>query len=152
MCAGSTVASGGQAYRLLSEAEWEYVARAGTTTAFSTGAMITPAQAQYKHSLGYAGSPVLESSPGRTVPVGSFPANAFKLHDMHGNVSEWVEDCVGDYSATDGQPVEAQGCTIRVIRGGNYNEAPSYLRSAQRRWEQPTFFNLTLGFRVARTP
>jgi formylglycine-generating enzyme required for sulfatase activity len=138
---------GGKAYRLLTEAEWEYAARAGTTTAFSTGATIAPTQAQYVHSRGYGRSPVLAQAPGRTAPVGSFPANAFKLHDMHGNVFEWVEDCyvAGDAANT------ARGCSSRVIRGGSYSLSPSHLRSAARSGYTPSARYEFIGFRVART-
>ena len=71
----------GQAYRLPSEAEWEYATRAGTTTAFYFGNDINPRQANYG------------GNEGKTVAVGRYPANAFGLHDVHGNVWEWVEDC-----------------------------------------------------------
>lgn len=79
-------------YRLLTEAEWEYVARAGTTTVFSFGNAIAPQQANYYNKVADAGSPVA-ASRGQTVPVGSYPANAFGLHDVHGNAWEWTEDC-----------------------------------------------------------
>ncbi|MEE8188740.1 MAG: formylglycine-generating enzyme family protein, partial [Kiloniellales bacterium] len=85
----------GQPYRLPSEAEWEYVARAGTTTPFSTGQVITTDQANFNGTYTYNGS-----SKGayrkKTTIVGSFPANAFGLHDVHGNVVEWVADCTND--------------------------------------------------------
>jgi formylglycine-generating enzyme required for sulfatase activity len=145
---------GGKAYRLLSEAEWEYAARAGTTTAFSTGATIAPTQAQYAHRQAYAGSPVLAANPGRTAPVGSFPANAFKLHDMHGNVWEWVEDCFAASYArapTDGSALVNQSCSERVIRGGSWYVIPRVLRSANRSGNIPTSRYYGIGFRVART-
>jgi formylglycine-generating enzyme required for sulfatase activity len=145
---------GGKAYRLLTEAEWEYAARAGTTTAFSTGATIAPTQAQYAHNRAYAGSPVLASGPGKTAPVGSFPANAFKLHDMHGNVWEWVEDCyVADNAALtrEGAANTTQGCSSRVLRGGSWYSDPQNLRSADRYGYAPTYRIDYLGFRVART-
>ena len=82
----------GKNYRLLSEAEGEYVARAGTTTPFSTGATIMSTQANYDAKHAYAGGTTGQPSE-RTVAVGSFEPNAFGLHDVHGNVSEWVEDC-----------------------------------------------------------
>lgn len=127
---------GGRAYRLLTEEEWEYAARAGTTTTFSTGITITPADAQYNHRDSYAGSPVLATRPDRTAPVGSFRANAFKLHDMDGNVREWVEDCYAAGSrgltrGTDGAYV-VQRCDFRVIRGGSWYDGPIHLRSASR--------------------
>ena len=145
---------GGKAYRLLTEAEWEYAARAGTTTAFSTGATIAPTQAQYAHNRAYAGSPVLAAGPGKTAPVGSFPANAFKLHDMHGNVWEWVEDCYAESYAgapTDGSAFVNQSCSDRVFRGGSWDNIPHVLRSAYRNWLTPTLRDFNLGFRVART-
>lgn len=145
---------GGKAYRLLTEAEWEYAARAGTTTAFSTGATIAPTQAQYAHHRPYAGSPVTEEGPDSTAPVGSFPANAFKLHDMHGNVEEWVEDCYErSYSAapTDGSAFVSQSCFYRVNRGGSWNYDAPFLRSAYRGGAAPTSRYDYLGFRVART-
>jgi formylglycine-generating enzyme required for sulfatase activity len=145
---------GGKAYRLLTEAEWEYAARAGTTTAFSTGPTIAPTQAQYEHNQAHAGSPVLAAPPLRTAPVGSFPPNAFKLHDMHGNVWEWVEDCyVADKSAIarEGAANTTQGCFFRVFRGGSWGNYPYLLRSALRSRYSPTNRYSDLGFRVART-
>ncbi|SFL16036.1 Formylglycine-generating enzyme, required for sulfatase activity, contains SUMF1/FGE domain [Falsiroseomonas stagni DSM 19981] len=135
----------GRVYRLLTEAEWEYAARAGTTTPYSFGFSIGPSQANY--SVG---------GPGRTQAVGSYPANAWGLHDMHGNVWEWVQDCyVGSY---DGAPTEASqavergGCSGRVLRGGSWNDAPQGLRSADRVGLTPGFRISNFGFRVARTP
>ena len=90
-----------------------------------------------------------------TSPAGSFPANGFGLHDMHGNVYEWVEDCYADnYSA--GQPSNGaaftQGnCSDRVVRGGSWFSNPQYLRSADRGRDVPAIRNNDLGFRVART-
>ena len=78
----------GKSYRLLSEAEWEYAARAGTTGPFHTGSTISTNQANYTYGAGREGL-----YREKTVPVGSFPANGFGLHDVHGNVWEWVEDC-----------------------------------------------------------
>ena len=85
----------GEVYRLLSESEWEYVARAGTTTPFHYGRTISTNQANYNGHVKY-GSGRKGEFRGKTVPVGSFPPNEFGLHDVHGNVSEWVEDCWHD--------------------------------------------------------
>jgi TPR repeat protein len=132
----------GKTYRLLSEAEWEYAARAGTTTAYSFGDSISNSQANYSGGLG------------KTTPVGTFPANAFGLHDMHGNVYEWVEDCYADnHSAgqpSDGRAYTSGSCSLRVYRGGSWNYYPQYLRSADRNRFVPMFRGSTLGFRVAR--
>lgn len=144
---------GGKAYRLLTEAEWEYAARAGTTTAFATGPSIAPTQAQYGHRWAYQGSPVLATAPDRTAPVGSFPANAFKLHDMHGNVLEWVEDCFRySYAGApaDGSAAVTNACSTRVLRGGSWLDYPQELRSALRNGSTPTYRNISFGFRLAR--
>jgi formylglycine-generating enzyme required for sulfatase activity len=127
-------------YRLLSEAEWEYAARAGTTTAFSFGNNITPAQARFNSD--------------RTAAVGSFPANRFGLHDMHGNVWEWTEDCWNDSYAgapSNGGVWRTGDCSRRVLRGGSWGNIPQFLRSAYRRRSDPSFRVDYFGFRVART-
>lgn len=139
------VAAGG--YRLPSEAEWEYACRAGTTTPYSTGMSISIRQAQF--------SP--EGKPGstQTAPVGSFPANALALHDMHGNVWEWVQDCHEDHYLShpnDGSAHETLACRFRVYRGGSWAHAADIMRSANRAGAPPTYRGGgALGFRVART-
>ena len=144
----------GERYRLLSEAEWEYVARAGTTTPFHTGETISGALANYNAELTY-GAGVRGSYRRRTVPAGSFPANDFGLHDVHGNVWEWVEDCWhGSYEGApnDGSARGSARCIRRVVRGGAWFYDPRLLRSAYRSWNfaanQSSEFG---GFRVART-
>lgn len=125
----------GKAYRLLTEAEWEYAARAGTVTAFSTRGRITPEQARYNWTVSYADSPTRMSYEQRTAPVGSFAPNGFGLSDMHGNVWEWVQDCYRDTyngAPTDGRAVELAGCSSRVMRGGSWYDLPRLLRSAYR--------------------
>lgn len=134
------------AYRLPSEAEWEYACRAGTTTPFSFGATISTAQAQF--SEGSAGSAK------QTVPVGSFPANAFGLHDMHGNVWEWCEDVWNDNyngAPADGSARLTGDASSRVLRGGSWYDSPENLRSADRYRGAATNGIIVLGFRVART-
>jgi formylglycine-generating enzyme required for sulfatase activity len=136
----------GKEYRLLSEAEWEYAARAGTTTAYSTGESITKKQAQF--SEGSWGS------AGKTVEVGSFPANAFGLHDMHGNVGEWVEDCWNkNYNGAppDGSARTIGDCSLRVFRSGAWSGGPGSLRAADRFWILPDDRFYFSGFRLART-
>jgi formylglycine-generating enzyme required for sulfatase activity len=116
-------ASTGMPYRLLSEAEWEYAARAGTETAFSVGRTIAASEANFDARRVY-----LDGEPGEhragTLPVGFFPGNAFGLYDMHGNVLEWIEDCYApDYSAgqpSNGEPYSPPTCAYRLARGGSW--------------------------------
>lgn len=133
----------GRDYRLLSESEWEYVARAGTATPWNTGSTIAATQANYGHSIG------------RTTPVGSYAGNAFGLHDMHGNVWEWIEDCwASSYAGapSDGSPRDATGpCDMRVVRGGSWASQANSVRSANRNWTRTDFGLNTQGFRVARS-
>ena len=137
----------GERYRLLSESEWEYAARAGTTGPFHFGSTISTDQANYRGTFTY-GSGRKGVYREETVPVGSFSANGFGLHDMHGNVWEWVEDCSHDsYSGapTDGSAWTTGGdCSRRVLRGGSWNYLPWNLRSANRNW-------YTTGFRATAT-
>ncbi len=146
----------GYNYRLPTEAEWEYAARAGTTTPFSTGECISTDQANYSGNYDYAGcgakSGVYRE---KTIVVGSFKANAFGLHDMHGNVWEWTADCWHDsYTGApqDGSTWQDGGnCARRVVRGGGRGSEPGNLRSANRlRFNTDGAFNY-LGFRLART-
>ena len=132
----------GKQYRLLSESEWEYVARAGTTGPFHFGSTISTNQASYNRHHG------------QTVPVGSFPQNKFGLHDMHGNVWEWVEDCWHENYA--GAPMNGSAwtsggnCDERVLRGGSWKVSARFLRSAVRNWYD-SVRSVEFGFRVART-
>ncbi len=155
----------GQTYRLPTEAEWEYAARAGTTTPFNTGATISSQQANFDGRYGY---PEGNDEDGlyreQTVPVGSFTPNAFGLHDMHGNVSEWVEDCYGRYGRAPADGSASDFCTARVVlgqrlrlafgvlRGGSWAARPWLLRSAVRVARNDRSFNEYSGFRVVRTP
>lgn len=143
----------GKTYRLPSEAEWEYAARAGTTTPFNTGQTITLTQANFEGSQSYNGSARRETSPG-PMKVGTFESNAFGLHDMHGNVWEWVQDSWHDSyesASTDGSAwITGEIQPQRVLRGGAWSSGPGYLRSAVRgRGPQSNRDDLT-GFRVAR--
>jgi formylglycine-generating enzyme required for sulfatase activity len=143
----------GNKYRLLSEAEWEYAARAGTTTPFSTGETISTDQANYNGNYVY-GPGRKGINRGKTVAVGSFPANRFGLHDMHGNVWEWVEDCWNESyqgAPVSGEPWFVGDCRSRVLRGGSWYYAPWFLRSAFRFWNVPSYRYNFLGFRLART-
>lgn len=143
----------GENYRLLSEAEWEYVARAGTTTGFYFGNSITPKQANYETKESYAGSPTALSQ-GKTVPVGSYAPNAFGLYDVHGNVLEWVEDCWNrNYNDTpsDGRAWTTGDGSERVLRGGSWNFSPWFMRSARRFPLASLLSSNAMGFRVARS-
>ena len=137
----------GKGYRLLSESEWEYVTRAGTTTRFWWGHEIGQNRANCSH----CGS---RWDRRRTAPVGSFSPNPFGLHDVHGNVEEWVEDCMNeiDHGAPrDGSAWESRSCERRVLRGGSWYIGSRYLRSAAR-YGSPTGVRIDgFGFRVART-
>ncbi len=158
----------GATYRLLSEAEWEYVARAGTCTPFHFGRTIATHEANYNGAFCY-GSGVKGLNRERTTPVWTFPANAFGLHDVHGNVSEWTQDCRGSYWGVpddgraweltrDGDGWEPYIDTrrridipeMRVIRGGCWASNPSDLRSASRGCATVDETDNGIGFRVAR--
>jgi sulfatase modifying factor 1 len=160
MIAGEDGRGGGDSFlgrtgcRLPTEAEWEYACRAGTTTPFSFGQTISTDQANYDgndtYGLGQKGR-FLE----RTSAVGSYPANAWGLYDMHGNVWEWSADWFGDYaSCRDGvtDPAGPSGGSLRVQRGGSWLVSPVGLRSAFRFWSTPSGAENDVGFRVTRAP
>ena len=133
----------GKAYRLPSEAEWEYACRAGTNTLYSFGDSLTSKQADDDHS------------GEETTQVGSFPPNGFGLYDMHGNVWEWCQDrWHKNYhgAPTDGStwlsPDESESRVTCVIRGGSWNEPPSYHRSAIRFGYEADLIIHYIGFRV----
>ena len=147
----------GDDYRLLTESEWEYAARAGTTTPFHTGGTITTEQANYDGRYNYPSNTQNPSGLYRyqTVPVGSFAPNAFGLYDMHGNVREWVQDCYHDYAdaPSDGSAAAcgAGSALGRVMRGGSWSDFPWYLRSASRTATGSGNRGDDFGFRVAQT-
>lgn len=131
----------GQAYFIPTEAEWEYAARAGTTTPWNTGPAILAEDANLLNQVG------------RTVPVKSFPPNGFGLFDVHGNASEWTLDCVdtGYFGAPkDGSPVTSGDCSKRVGRGGSFLSLPADARSAKRDFSNVYTKASAMGFRVAR--
>ena len=141
----------GGGYRLPSESEWEYAARAGTRTRYSWGDEINCGQARYGRR---SGGECSDSFDG-TYSVGSFEPNAFGLFDMHGNVWEWVEDCWHDNyedAPTDGRAwTSGCGSDVRaVVRGGSWYDIPWNLRSAYRYWIGPSDRGGNLGFRLVQ--
>jgi formylglycine-generating enzyme required for sulfatase activity len=133
----------GRRYRLPTEAEWEYAARAGSTGAYSFGddAGMLDAHAWY-----------LDNAGGTTHPVGTRNPNAWGLHDMHGNVWEWVSDWYGYYVDAPGtDPAGPPSGQDRVVRGGGWNMFGFYCRSATRDRGAPGYLNDTVGFRLAIT-
>ncbi len=127
-------------YRLPSEAEWEYAARAGQPSAYAFGARVTATQATFRAR--------------QTSPVGSHAGNAFNLYDMHGNAAELVEDCYAanyDLAPIEGVAVQSDECRRRVYRGGSYNDQAPVLRAAARRSTEGNARTQAIGFRVARS-
>jgi formylglycine-generating enzyme required for sulfatase activity len=138
-------------YRLPTEAEWEYACRAGTQTPFNTGSCLDAGtEANYYGPYPYPGCPT-GPNVGWTVPVGNYPANAFGLHDMHGNEWEWCNDWYGLYGGTVTDPVGAGSGSYRVFRGGSWPFDARYCRSANRGRDVPSPANGDLGFRVVRS-
>ena len=142
----------GKEYRLPTEAEWEYAARAGTTTPFHTGRCLSTDQANYDGNYppeGCAEGKYRE----KTVPAGSFSPNAYGLYDMHGNVWEWCQDWYGDYPA--GSVTNPEGSSTgsyRVFRGGGWYRYAVNCRSAYRGYDSPGYRSSDLGFRLALSP
>jgi formylglycine-generating enzyme required for sulfatase activity len=151
--------TGKEQYRLLSESEFEYAARAGTTTAYWWGSEPSHDYANYGREVG---QDLGGAAAGRDVwidetsPVCSFPANGFGLCDMHGNVYQWIEDCYeanGALLPKDGSAVKSGNCTVRGFRANSFISNPKSLRSANRAfvYSPDTRGRNYLGFRVART-
>lgn len=143
----------GKQYRLPSEAEREYVTRAGTSTPFWWGAQISTAQANYDGSKTYDGGSNGEYRKA-TVTVDSFAANTWGLYNVHGNVWEWTEDCWSDSHAGnpgDGSARTAGDCYRRAARGGSWSFDPWFLRAGHRSRGEVGMRSHNLGFRVARS-
>ena len=155
----------GEGYRLLSESEWEYVARAGTETARYWG---ESESGQCRYGNGFDAAAVNDNPdlPGRdyavlcndgyagTAQVGVYEANAFGLHDVLGNVWEWTQDCWNTRfsgAPADGSAWRSGYCSARVLRGGSWDSTSSGIRSARRGGSPSGLRDNRYGFRVART-
>lgn len=148
-------------YRLLTEAEWEYAARAGSDTVFNPGNQITSDNANFQGSYPYLieenyvsrknPEVVTSQNRGQTIGVDSLSPNEFGLYNMHGNVSEWCFDYYGAYDLEGtGDPAGARRGSLRVNRGGGFNDFAKHLRSAYRSAANPIDRDENLGFRIGR--
>ncbi len=139
--------SPGYTFRLPTEAEWEYACRAGTTTAYSTGATLTHAQANFSD----AATSTAAASWGRTLSARVFPPNPWGLYGMHGNVWEWTEDEWCPYSSgPETDPHASCGSALKVIRGGSWVFGADSARCALRYTHRPEDRGYSIGFRVVR--
>ncbi|MFM9103627.1 MAG: formylglycine-generating enzyme family protein, partial [Cyanobium sp.] len=151
----------GRRYSLPSEALGDYACRAGTTTPFHFGATLSPELANFNGNFSYGSGPKGEFRE-HTTPVGSFPANAWGLHDMHGNVWEWCLDRWHPsprQGPNDGRPwlepaeeLSAEGQELRLLRGGSWFGGPHLCRSAFRNCDRPDDLYVNVGFRVCSFP
>ena len=147
-----------QAFRLPTEAEWEYACRAGTTTPFNTGANLTTDQANYDGDYPYPENPKGKYIE-KTSPVGSYPPNGWGLYDLHGNVWEWCLDWFDEkyydeckrHGIAENPPGPETGLG-RVLRGGSWIGDARYCRSADRSFGRPSHRDGLIGFRLVFVP
>lgn len=140
----------GKTYRLPTEAEWEYAARAGTQTPFHFGETLTDKLANYRANYTYGNGQIGEEQ-GQTTSVGNYPPNAFGLYDMHGNVWEWCQDDWHQnyyFAPTDGSAWLNTDGNIKILRGGSWSDGPAYCRIATRYYIHRSFIDNLFGFRV----
>ncbi len=136
----------GKSYRLLSEAEWEYAARANSSSAYWWGDWISPSQANY--------ASVFTDEDSGSVMVDAGLPNQWGLHHVHGNLAEWVADCWNeshDGLPADGSPRLTGDCSKRVLKGGSWRDGPGEIRAASRRPADVGYRDRTIGLRVARS-
>ncbi len=154
----------GKHYRLPSEAEWEYAARAGTTEPFwwelhrkkglfSDEEPVSHENANYGKIDCCSGYATGRDAWVHTAPVGSFEPSPYGIYDGRGNVWEWVQDCYTSYAGApvDGSAREQAECKHRVFRGGSWDNGPKILRAANRSWDEPSYRFNGLGFRLAHS-
>ena len=140
----------GERYRLPTEAQWAYAARAGSSTPFSFGDSISPTQANYNGTFSYNGGATGEYRS-QTLPVGQFSSNAFGLYDVHGNVWEWTCSIYdADYNGEEARCVDTDEDGTRVLRGGSWGDYPRRLRSANRYFIGRSNRYSDIGFRLSR--